>query len=105
LTLLPMVLASYLRIVTNSKVFSDPDSIGDAMNFLDVLLETPGAEVGQCGQEWAQFRDRLLSLGLKGNFVTDAWIASATQSLSEHLVTFDRDFLRLLPVGDLTVLT
>jgi predicted nucleic acid-binding protein len=37
--------------------------------------------------------------------VTDAWIASATESSSEHLVTFDRDFLNLLSPGDFTLLT
>jgi predicted nucleic acid-binding protein len=37
--------------------------------------------------------------------VTDAWIASATESSSEHLVTFDRDFLKLLPRSDFTLLT
>jgi hypothetical protein len=41
---------------------------------------------------------------LQGNFVTDAWIAAATEALSEHLVTFDRDFRRLLSDRDLTVL-
>jgi predicted nucleic acid-binding protein len=41
---------------------------------------------------------------LKGNLVTDAWIASSVEAMSEHLVTFDRDFERLLPARDLTVL-
>jgi predicted nucleic acid-binding protein len=36
--------------------------------------------------------------------VTDAWIASIVESLSEHLVTLDRDFIRLLPKSDLTIL-
>ena len=39
------------------------------------------------------------------NLVTDAWIASTVQALSEHLVTFDRDFRRLLSSRDVTVLT
>jgi predicted nucleic acid-binding protein len=46
----------------------------------------------------------LLRLGLKGNLVTDAWIAATVQAISEHLVTFDRDFVRLLPVRDVTIL-
>lgn len=40
----------------------------------------------------------------KGNDVTDAWIASATEACSEHLVTFDRDFRNLLSPGDFTLL-
>lgn len=104
LTLLPMVMTAFLRLVTNARVFAEPDAIGDAIVFLDVVLETPGAELGFCGQEWPQLRGRLLTLGLRGNLVTDAWIASSVQSLSEHLVTFDRDFLQLLPAEDLTLL-
>lgn len=43
-------------------------------------------------------------LRLSGNLVTDAAIASMVEALSEHLVTFDRDFSRLLPARDLTLL-
>lgn len=99
-----MVMTAFLRLVTNSRVFAQPDAIADAIAFLDAILETPGAELGFCGQEWPQLRDRLLTHGLRGNLVTDAWIATAAQSLSEHLVTFDRDFLQLLPAADLTLL-
>ena len=49
--------------------------------------------------------DKLLGLGLKANRVTDAWIASTVEACGEHLVTFDRDFTRLLPARDLTLLS
>jgi uncharacterized protein len=104
LTLLPMVVTGFLRLVTNPRVFKAPDTIGDAIAFLDAVLEAPGVELGSCGNEWPLLRSALLTLGLRGNLITDAWIASAVQSLSEHLVTFDRDFTRLLPTRDLTVL-
>ena len=104
LTLLPMVATAFLRLVTNPRVFAQPDTIEDAVGFLDAILETPGAELGFCGPEWSQLRDRMLKLGLRGNLVTDAWIAAAAQSQSERLVTFDRDFLQLLPTTDLTLL-
>jgi len=45
------------------------------------------------------------SFNLAARKVTDAWIASATESSSEHLVTFDRDFLKLLSPSDFTLLT
>ncbi len=67
-------------------------------------MQTPGVELRLCGSEWPALRNTLLRLALRGNLVTDAWIAPAVQSLSEHLVTFDRDFARLLPARDLTVL-
>ena len=104
LTLLPMVVAGFLRLVTNGRVFVSPDSIEDAIAFVDALLASPGVELSAGGAEWPLLRDKLLRLGLRGNFVTDAWIAAATEMLSEHLVTFDRDFKRLLPPRDLTLL-
>ena len=64
-----------------------------------------GVELQPCGEEWPILRAQLIAHGHKGNEVTDAWIASATESSSEHLVTFDRDFLNLLSPGDFTLLT
>ena len=104
LTLLPMIAAAFLRLVTNPQVFSEPDSIGDAIGFVDALLDTPGVVLEDCGKEWPLLRDKLLSQDLRGNLVTDAWIAAAVESLCEHLVTFDKDFKRLLPARDFTLI-
>jgi uncharacterized protein len=104
LTLLPMVVAGFLRLVTNNRVFTNPDTIEGAIAFLDVIVDSPGVEFGRSGSEWSVLRATLLRLSLKGNLVTDAWIAAAVQVLSEHLVTFDRDFVRLMPARDVTVL-
>jgi len=99
-----MVIAGFLCLVTNGRVFVNPDSIEDAVALIDALLGSPGVELQAGGTEWPLLRDKLLRLGLQGNFITDAWIAAATEAISEHLVTFDRDFNRLLPPRDLTLL-
>ena len=78
--------------------------MADAIAFLDAVADSPGVELGICGAEWPALRTTVLRLGLKGNLVTDAWIAAAVQARSEHLVTFDRDFVRLLSARDVTVL-
>ena len=104
LALLPMVVAGFLRLVTNRRVFIDPDSVQDAVAFVDALLDSPGVELLPCGEEWPILRARLIARDHKGNKVTDAWIASATESCSEHLVTFDRDFVNLLSPADFTML-
>ena len=104
LTLLPVVVAGFLRLATNVRVFVEPDSIEDAVAFIDALLDSPGLEFQAAGAEWPLLRDKLLTGRLRGNAVTDAWIAAATEALSEHLVTFDRDFERLLPRLSLTLL-
>ncbi len=51
--------------------------------FIDLLLDLPGVEIRDCGKEWPL---------LRGNLVTDAWIASAVQTVGEHLVSFDNHF-------------
>lgn len=104
LVLLPMVVTGFLRLVTNHRVFTHPDTITDAVAFLDAVADSPGVELGVCGAEWSALRANLLRLGFEGNLVTDAWIAAAVQVRSEHLVTFDRDFIRLLPARDVTIL-
>ena len=104
LVVLPMVLVGFLRLVTNPRVFIDPDAIEDAVTFVDALLISPGVELQASGTEWPVLREKLLTANLHGNHVTHAWIAAATQALSEHLVTFDSDFKRLLPARDVTLL-
>ena len=104
LVLLPLVVTSFIRLVTNPRVFPEPDSVEDAVAFIDVLLQSPGVELKPAMDEWPIMRAKLLTLQLYGNLVTDAWIAATAQALSEHLVTFDRDFSRLLPARDLTLL-
>ena len=104
LRLLPMVLADFLRVVTNRRVYRTPDPIEDAVAFVESLLESPGVEIACPACEWPLLREKLLGHGLAGNLVADAWIASSVQSLGEHLVTFDGDFRRLLPGRDLSLL-
>ena len=102
--LLAVVVAGFLRVTTNPRVFVNPDVIEDAVAFVDALLGSPGVELQSGAAEWPLLRDKLLLLRLHGNLVTDAWIAATTQALAEHLVTFDRDFTRLLPARDITLL-
>lgn len=104
LVLLLVVVAGFLRLVTNPRVFSEPDSIGDAVQFIDALAATPGVEFESGGPEWPALRAAVLAQRSGGNIVTDVWIAAAVTARSEHLVTFDRDFARLLPARDLTLL-
>ncbi len=104
LVLIPAVLTGFLRLVTHPRVFVQPDTIEDAVGFVDALLATPGVELIAGDGDWPLLRNLLLTKQLQANLVTDAWIASTVQALSEHLVTFDRDFRRLLSARDVTVL-
>jgi uncharacterized protein len=103
-TLLPMVLASFLRLVTSPKIFQTATPIEDAIAFVDALLASPGAQLAQLGPEWPILRKLCLDKKLGGNDVPDAWLATAVTQLGEHLVTFDRDFRKLLARNRFTLL-
>ena len=95
-----MVVTGVLRLVTSPRVFADPGTVEGAIAFMDVVRESPSVELKACADEWPRPRNMLLTLGHQGNLVTDAWIAATVQVFFEHLVTFDRDFTRLMPGRD-----
>jgi toxin-antitoxin system PIN domain toxin len=104
LSLMPLVVASFLRLVTSPKIFKAPADIDDAISFVDALLAQPGVSMASMGPEWPLLRQLCLDKKLTSNHLPDAWLAAATLHLGEHLVTFDADFRRLLPRSQVTVL-
>jgi toxin-antitoxin system PIN domain toxin len=103
-TLMPMVLASFLRLVTSPKIFKLATPIEDAVAFVDALLASPGVQLAPLGPEWSKLRQLCLDKQLGGNDVPDAWLSAAVAHLGEHLVSFDRDFRKLLSRGQFTLL-
>jgi hypothetical protein len=104
LTLMPMVLASFLRLVTSPKIFQQATPIEEAVAFVDALLASPGVHLAPLGPEWVKLRQLCLDKQLGGNHVPDAWLAAAVAHQGGHLVSFDRDFRKLLGRGQLTLL-
>ena len=105
LTLMPMVLTSFLRLVTSSRIFQFETPIEDAVAFVDALLASPGVQLAPLGPEWSKLRQLCLDKQLGGNDVPDAWLSAAVTHMGEHLVSFDRGFRKLLPRGQFTLLT
>lgn len=103
-TIQPMVSASFLRLVTHRKVFINPTPVEDAMHFIEALLGLPGVSMATLGDEWPVFRKLCVDKGLAANDLPDAWLAAAVLHQGEHLVTFDRDFRRLLTRSQFTLL-
>lgn len=103
-TLMPMVLASLLRLVTSSKVFVQPTPIAAAIDFVDAIMTSPGVALTSLGPEWPKLRQLCMDKQLAGNELPDAWLAAAVEQHAEHLVSFDRDFRKLLPRARLTLL-
>ena len=104
LKLMPMVVASFLRLVTNSRIFVCPTPVEDALEFLDALIAVPGVEIPHLGAEWPVLRQLCLERKLTANDIPDAWLAATVIQLAEHLVTFDTDFKKLLRRPQVTVL-
>jgi uncharacterized protein len=103
-TLMPMVLASFLRLVTSPRIFQRATPIEDAVAFVDALLASPGVQLALLGPEWPKLRQLCLDKKLGANDLPDAWLSAAVAHLGEHLVSFDRDFRKLLARGQLTLL-
>ena len=103
-TLMPMVLASLLRLVTSPKIFHTPTPIADAVAFVDAMLGMPGVQLATLGPEWPKLKQLCLDKELGGNALPDAWLAAAVEQTGEHLVSFDRDFRKLLARGRFTLL-
>jgi toxin-antitoxin system PIN domain toxin len=104
LRLMPMVTASFLRLVTNPKIFIQPTPVAEAIKFLDSLLAVPGADMPPLGSEWPLLRQLCTDKKLSANDIPDAWLAAAVIQLGEHLVTFDADFKKLLGRTQVTIL-
>jgi uncharacterized protein len=104
LVLMPMVLASFLRLVSSPRVFHEPTPVDHAAAFIDALLAAEGVEVARLGPEWPRLRQLCIEKQLEGSAVPNAWLAAATIHLGEHLVSFDRDLRKLLGKSQLTLL-
>jgi toxin-antitoxin system PIN domain toxin len=103
-TLMPMVIASLLRLVTSPKIFVQPTPISDAVAFVDAIVAMPGVQLASLGAEWPKLRQLCLEKQLTGNDLPDGWLAAAVDHQAEHLVSFDRDFKKLLPRTRFTLL-
>ena len=104
LRLMPMVVASFLRLVTNAKIFIHPTPVENAVEFLDALFAVPGVETPHLGAEWPIMRQLCVEKKLAANDIPDASLAATVIQLGEHLVTFDTDFKKLLKRSQVTVL-
>ncbi|MEM1126696.1 MAG: TA system VapC family ribonuclease toxin [Bacteroidota bacterium] len=104
LGLLPMVTAGFLRLVTNKRIFPVPTPLREATAFIDALTIRPGVVLLDLPPVWDDLARLCERQQLISNAVPDAWIAVAVRAHAEHLVTFDRDFITLLPPAHLTLL-
>jgi toxin-antitoxin system PIN domain toxin len=104
LAVLPMVATGFLRLVTHPRVFVEPTPLQAAQDFLAALLAVAGVELLPLAGEWPLLEPLCREHQLVGNAISDGWIAAAVLARRQVLVTFDRDFLPLLPPRQLLLL-
>ena len=105
LKLQPMVIASFLRLVTHPKIFIQPTPMPEALRFVDALLAAPGVERPELGAEWSVLRRLCGEKTLAANDIPDAWLAAAALYQGETVASFDKDLKRLLARDQFTLLT
>lgn len=98
------VVAGFVRLVTNPRVFKTPTTPSEALVVIKKLLEYPSVRWVQKSAEWDSFEALVSDKNLAGNDIPDAWLASLAISLSEPFVTFDKGFRQLLPRSLLVLL-
>lgn len=88
-----VVLAGFLRIVTNPKVFDPPTPMLTAIAFCQRLVDWPRAVIIAPGRgHWDVFVG--LCAHVQGALVTDAYLAALAIEHGCELITTDSDFAR-----------
>jgi len=90
-----LVLSSVLRLLTNPRVFQRPDTLDDALTFVEALRANPSTVPLVPGQRhWEIFVRLCRDAHAKGNLVPDAYLAALAIENGAEWVTTDRDFAR-----------
>lgn len=103
-TLPVQVISGFLRLVTHSKIFSQPATSAQAIDFVDWLLEDAHVHIPGPVSEWTDFRNLVLKRQLSANQIPDAHLAALSIKLGVPFVTFDKGFRQLLPPSLLVLL-
>jgi uncharacterized protein len=91
----PQVLSSFIRIVTNRRIFGTPDTTENAIAFANGFLAQPHCQIVQPGQRhWGIFCELCRQAQATGDLVADAWLAALAIEHGCEWITTDRDFAR-----------
>ena len=89
------VLAGFLRVVTNAKVFNQPSSLDAALRFTEELRTQPNCVLIAPGRRhWEIFTNLCRAANAKGNLISDAWFAALAIESGSEWISTDRDYSR-----------
>lgn len=87
---------SFLRIVTNPRIFKQPSTLENAWGFLGVLEESPSVQRSrQDDMTFGIFKHLSLVQRATGNSLPDTWLAASAIRHNARLLTADRGFLSI----------
>jgi uncharacterized protein len=90
-----LVLAAFIRIVTNHRVYREPTPPDVALAFCAAVLDAPSAVPVRPGvRHWPIFAGLCHDVGARGNLVPDAYLAALALEHGATWVTTDRGFAR-----------
>lgn len=90
-----MVLAGFLRVVTHPRVFRPPSPLESAARFAGELRGRPNCVLLAPGpRHWDIFLRLFRAAGVKGNLVSDAYLAALAIESGSEWITSDRDYSR-----------
>lgn len=89
------VWAAFVRIATNTRIFTVPTPVPDAFAFVDAVRAQPTFMVLRDGSRRLTIFERLCTESdASGDLAADAWLAALAIERGCTMVSFDRDFSR-----------
>lgn len=89
------VLSSVIRLTTHPKVFKEPSTLSEALEFVNAVREHPNCRLVRSGdRHWPIFSRLCEASNAKANLVTDAWFAALAIESGCIWITTDRDYAR-----------
>jgi len=90
-----LVLSSFLRIITNPRIFKTPTPTERAFDIADGIRSRPNCVlVTPSERHWGIFENLCRLSGARGNLVPDAYLAALAIDSGSEWITTDRDFSR-----------
>lgn len=89
------VVNGFVRLVTNRRIYKDPDPLDRALIFAETYRNQPHAAVvsGE-KRHWEIFTRLSREAGASGNLIPDAYLAALAIEHGCEFVTCDKDFAR-----------
>lgn len=89
------VLAGFVRVITNRRIFAEPTSADEAWAAVDALLAAPSAlRLFPGERHWTVFRELAADIDARGNDIADAYLAAYALQNNATWLSADRGFAR-----------